>query len=92
MPSFSSHHCPICNRVGDRRCIQRGHYIECHIHPGSFHSTVTDCVKCTAAEKRERATSKDAEDETNREMHNKKAKKAKPTKPPHEKTIKQLRK
>lgn len=88
---------PQCGRVGNKHCIAAGHYVDCDIHPGSFHSALTDCVKCSHAkqrqEKEERAAAQKMKEEEDDESKNqkKKAKAPKP-KPDSQKSMKQLRK
>lgn len=43
---------PICSRIGDKRCVAMEHYVECPLHPGSYHVKHGACIKCTAALKR----------------------------------------
>ncbi|KKY33249.1 hypothetical protein UCDDA912_g06764 [Diaporthe ampelina] len=98
MPAFSSHHCPKCGRVGNKHCVAAGHYADCEIHPGSFHSIYTECVKCARARQREeqeeRAAAQKAEEEEEEDKDNSQKKKAKAPKPKPDflKSMKQLRK
>lgn len=39
-------HSPVCRRIGDKRCVRTGHYLECKQHRGSLHSKTSECVKC----------------------------------------------
>ncbi|KUI70340.1 hypothetical protein VM1G_06460 [Cytospora mali] len=92
MPSFSSHHCTTCRRVGDKRCIALGHYLECPNHPGTFYSQTSECVKCVQFKKREQRLARMAtENENTKPASCHKKDKAK-EKAPHKKTMKQLRK
>ncbi|KAG8159724.1 hypothetical protein KVR01_010361 [Diaporthe batatas] len=101
MPAFSMHHCPKCGRVGNKRCIANGHYADCEVHPGSFHSIYTECVKCANQrqidEQEQRAALERAnQEEENADKNDKKKNKAKTktqkAKPDSEKSMKQLRK
>ncbi|KAH8761120.1 hypothetical protein F5883DRAFT_524408 [Diaporthe sp. PMI_573] len=97
MPAFSSHHCPKCGRVGNKRCLANGHYKDCEIHPGSFHSVYTECVKCANLKQLEEQEARAAiekmkeEEDENKSQRKKKAKTPK-AKPDCEKSMKQLRK
>lgn len=91
---------PICGRIGDKRCLNLLHYLDCPVHPGSFHSKHSDCIKCVEAERREarqkaRERNKENDDPIASakaaKKANKKANKAK-ARPLHEKSIKQIRK
>lgn len=89
---------PKCGRVGNKRCIANGHYADCEIHPGSFHSIYTECVKCSNQrqheEQEERAALEKAKADEEEAAKNEKKKKAKApkAKPDCEKSMKQLRK
>lgn len=89
---------PKCGRVGNKHCVAAGHYVDCDIHPGSFHSVYADCVKCAHAKQREeqeeRAAALKAKEEDEDDVKNQKKKKGKTpkAKPDSQKSMKQLRK
>ncbi|POS76119.1 hypothetical protein DHEL01_v205478 [Diaporthe helianthi] len=95
------HHCPVCAKKGNRRCVKLGHLIECDIHKGKYHSRLFECVSCVEAHAREeKATKKDkgscsGEDEDKQQKKDdkqqKKGRKSAKSKPTHEKSMKQLR-
>ncbi|KUI70802.1 hypothetical protein VM1G_11654 [Cytospora mali] len=89
-----NHHCPVCGKKGNKRCLKLKHITECHIHKGRFHSKFNDCVSCAEARAREERAIKDAEDEKSThgegKQQEKMGKKGK-VKRPHEKSIKELR-
>lgn len=92
--SFYKNNSPVCSRIGDKRCVTAEHYLQCNIHPQSFHSKQSDCVKCVAAVRREeKRASRERSRENEQPMPGKREKKPKKpkVKPEHEKTIKQLR-
>ena len=88
---------PKCGRVGNKRCVANGHYADCEIHPGSFHSIYTECVKCANQKQLEEqeqraAMEKTKEDEDENKSQRKKKTKTPKVKPDCEKSMKQLRK
>ncbi|KAI3391302.1 hypothetical protein diail_7633, partial [Diaporthe ilicicola] len=90
-----NHHCPVCARKGNRRCLKLGHLIECDIHRGKFHSRIHSCVSCAEARAREEKAARKDDGSSDAEHKNKqqqKIVKRRKAKGSHEKTIKQQRK
>ncbi|KAG8163641.1 hypothetical protein KVR01_006938 [Diaporthe batatas] len=91
-----NHHCPVCSKKGNRRCVKLGHIIECDIHKGKFHSRLFVCVSCSeACAREEKAIKRDqgscSGDDGDDDKQQKKDRKGGKPKPSHQKTIKQLR-
>lgn len=93
--TFMNLHSAVCGKVGSRRCLVIGHYIQCQDH-GAYYSKISECVRCVQTAQRESRqegkdpSQKDNEKPTSREK--KKAKKCKSSKPKKLDTFKQLRK
>jgi hypothetical protein len=91
---------PKCGKVGNKRCVTNNHYADCEIHPGSYHSIYTECVKCANQRQLEDQEAQAAADRAKKEEEaaaeaaknpKKKQAKAARAKPDCEKSMKQLR-
>ncbi|ROV95843.1 hypothetical protein VSDG_05167 [Cytospora chrysosperma] len=89
-----NHHCPVCGKKGNRRCVKLGHIIECEIHKGRYHIKFNNCVSCVQARAREQRAMKEDEDDQstdNEVKQGQKTEKKGKVKRPKEKSMKQLR-